>query len=1088
MSAQTLITDTPGYHAGWAERRRLSTMAEVGRSWLCERAVHWREESLRKADGSDFRLGSASSPAAFRVLSVGCGDGNLDLPLLEALAATGPVCYRGLDTNTVSLESFSRLLSARTQAQPALARTLHTALSADAAETFSPEGEPFDLIVFSHVLYYFAEPAALVSRFLQEHTRTGGRVVVIHSAYRGIPQVMDQALDLPPFLTAEDIAKGLRASGLAPDVETVDTTLDCTPILAGSALGEQVLGFCVERDLQTLQPRQRFALLKSLWTQCEFSDATGEASLTESLGFLTLSNDLRRLSPDRIMSGIDRAVDALKDYHLLAREFDWPERLHGVSSILDVGSGTGRWLRVLAHTWPELAPPVPGRTEPAASCPRYHAIDSRPDVEPALRESASRLFEVEQLWHQTIESIDTLPPAHYDLIWSMHSLYGVAPRDLEPALVRLLASLKDDGLAVLVLPDAGSFYIEACAQLTEAIRFTSADDVCRALESMGICFEIRKLDYSESFAHTDEAGLRHYLWCESIGNTFGPSPTTQELPPLPDNAWWLGHREGDHFVFRQRIRVITVRGGQRGQSRQRLIPDRDLLAVLARTAAEFSVREHQGLADSPVFRRRLEENAPSWVHSAATGPHQQAAYALFRETTHEPVPEWGQTDLRGALEQWVKPLAEYGTVDNAPGFMGYIPSGGLFLAAASEWIAASLNRYSAMFLAAPGLGSIEAQAIRWLAQALGLEAASRAAGLEPGGVLVSGASTATLLAVHAARHRHEQWGLTGEPGLLVDPGKRVAYCAETAHACIDQALSICAIPHRRKLPVDASHRLDLAGLQQAIETDLAAGLQPFFLAASAGEVGLGAIDDLQALRRLSDRYKLWLHVDGAYGGFFALTPEGARALQGMAESDSLCVDPHKGLGFPYGTGALLVRDRRALKAAFSIQGGYLPPEEHGPEWDPEPMQMGLEMTRPFRGLRVWLTLKVLGLAPFRSHLQHMMALARRLAAALTRLDEIEVLGDPVFPVLSVCAFRLRSPATDADNRWLLDEINRDGRFFLTGFTVPASRGGGFALRAAILSFRTQTETVDALANYIAAALCERRGYRQTWTGMPSNSV
>jgi glutamate/tyrosine decarboxylase-like PLP-dependent enzyme len=224
--------------------------------------------------------------------------------------------------------------------------------------------------------------------------------------------------------------------------------------------------------------------------------------------------------------------------------------------------------------------------------------------------------------------------------------------------------------------------------------------------------------------------------------------------------------------------------------------------------------------------------------------------------------------------------------------------------------------------------------------------------------------------------------------------------------------------------------------------------------ASAGSTNTGAVDPLPAIARIAHDNGLWFHVDGAYGAFFALCEEGRAILQGMEHSDSIVLDPHKGLFLPYGTGAVLVRERPALLAAHQYLADYMQDATVAPE-ELSPADLSPELTRHFRGLRLWLPLKLFGLAPFRAALEEKMLLARYFYDQIQEVPGF-VAGPP--PDLSVVVFRYLPPQGDADafNRRLVEALQQDGRVFLSSTRLE----GNFVLRAAILSFRTHLEDVD----------------------------
>jgi len=1037
FTAKVLSTHTAGYQQAYFLRRSVSTMAEVAR----RRLVACAQEAAAIA---------AREGRPLRILSIGCGDGDLDFAVLECLNGLTDVEYLGLEVNETSAQLFEEAVEAWREN---FAGELSFEIRIASAERLPDIGGGFDLVVMSHVLYYFSDPVALVRNYLQRACRIDGRVMIVHSGWGGIPELMAAVPGLQPFLDADTIRDALAASGLRVQCETLSSELDVTDILEQTGRGRQILGFCIERDVDRLPEETKKRLLQALWSRCEIRE--DRAWLSEPLTFLTLRNDLGffAIAPK---SEVDTVCDPIEDYHQLALAFDWSARLQSTTTeplrILDVGCGTGRWLKVLRHHWPELV-----RRREAIN---YSAIDPSAEAMSVARKRSQDWAEWGQSWNEKIQCIDDLPTAHYDLAWSMHALYAVARVDLETVLTKLVRSLRPEGIAVIAMPNRDSFYITAGIQLAKQPSFTCAEDVCEALESLQLQYEVRELCYEERIAALDETTLRRYVWEESIGNSY--SAATDEsgsLPPLPDDPWFESLRRGDDFCFPQNVRVITIRGGQSPAAvRTRLTPNLQQMRAWASAATEAGLAEQAGLVSAPVIENLPGALPPTWVHGTREiGPNEHAALGVLAKVIDEPLPEWASKDLDALLQQEFLPLLRYGTRDNAPGYMGYIPSGGLYLGAIADYLSTTFNRYSAMFMASPGAAAIESLSIRWLNEITGIHASAERAGSQPGGILVSGASVATVTAVHAARQKAVRQGK--------DPGALVAYFGLTAHCCTPQALTVCGIRHQRPISVRADHRMDMDELSATMANDRALGLEPFFVALSAGEVEVGAIDDLERGRALASEANAWLHVDGAYGAFFVLARSAPAVLRQMGEADSLCLDPHKGLGLPYGTGALLVRDINDLRGAFANAGNYLPGQAEA-GLPPDSMDLGIEMTRPFRGLRLWLPMKLLGVAPFRDHLEHMLQLARGLADEIRAIPELELISAPV---LSVCTFRLKAPANETANRRLLDAINADGSFFLTGCSL-STPGGGFALRVALLSFRTERDTVQALVLRIREAV------------------
>lgn len=297
----------------------------------------------------------------------------------------------------------------------------------------------------------------------------------------------------------------------------------------------------------------------------------------------------------------------------------------------------------------------------------------------------------------------------------------------------------------------------------------------------------------------------------------------------------------------------------------------------------------------------------------------------------------------------------------------------------------------------------------------------------------------------------------------------VIYTSTEAHHSVRKAALIAGFPESRvrEIPTDDHFRMRPAALATAIAEDRAAGRTPFFLAAAAGTTNTGAVDDLETLAAVAERERLWFHVDAAYGGFFLLTERGRAALKGIERADSVTLDPHKGLFLPYGTGCLLVRDRESLRRAHAVAGSYMPPMETEDDLV-DFCEIGPELSRDARGLRVWLPLKMHGAKVFRAELDEKLDLARHAAEALRAMPEIEIVAEPE---LSLLAFRVRRPGldeaeVDALTRRVIAAVNERQRVFLTGTVVK----GRFLIRMCILSFRTHRDRVDMALEDIKAAV------------------
>ena len=378
-----------------------------------------------------------------------------------------------------------------------------------------------------------------------------------------------------------------------------------------------------------------------------------------------------------------------------------------------------------------------------------------------------------------------------------------------------------------------------------------------------------------------------------------------------------------------------------------------------------------------------------------------------------------------------------GIATTSPRFMGYIPGGGLFHSALGDMLAAASNKYSGFAPAAPGAVRIENACTQWLASVIGYPP-------EAAGTLTSGGSLANLTAIVAARDARDAYG-----------GGAV-YLTRFAHHCVDKALHIAGRGRspRRVIATDENYRMSVDALARALEEDRANGIRSWIVVASAGTVDTGSIDPLSEIADLCRRYGAWFHVDGAYGGLFALCEEGRAKLRGIAEADSVALDPHKTLFLPYGTGAALVRDGKHLLESFSASAEYIRPFSET-DVGPSPADLSPELTRHFRAMRLWLPLQIAGIAAFRAAQAEKLALARYFYARLSELDGWD--AGPT-PNLSVIAFRYlpQSGDVDAFNERLIKHVQEEGRVMLSGTRID----GRFYLRCAILCFRTHLEHVD----------------------------
>jgi aromatic-L-amino-acid decarboxylase len=450
--------------------------------------------------------------------------------------------------------------------------------------------------------------------------------------------------------------------------------------------------------------------------------------------------------------------------------------------------------------------------------------------------------------------------------------------------------------------------------------------------------------------------------------------------------------------------------------------------------------------------------------------HRLVDEAMRRIVAHiESLPSQPAMNVEGATEYartLVEPLPRHGAsyeslldflFDEAiprsftaagPGYLAYVPGGGLFHSAIADLIADAVNRYVGVCAAAPALVQLEANVVRWFCEIVGFPRTA-------GGVLTSGGSLANFTAIVTARK-----------ALLPDDFLRgTLYCSNQVHHSFQKAASLAGFPYAniRELPVDDRFRIRIDALEEQVARDRAGGWTPFLVAGSAGTTGTGAVDDLESLARVARDHAMWFHVDGAYGALFMLTARGRDAMRGIEEADSIILDPHKTLFLPFGTGAVLVRDARALRRAHSLHADYLPEMQDADELV-DFCEVSPELSRDFRGLRVWLPLKLFGIEPFREQLDEKLDLIQYAIDGLHTIEGIEIVAAPQ---LTIAAFRFRGD--DALTRALLQKINARKRVMLTPTTLPDGR---FVIRIAIVSHRTHRDRVEMMLDDIRASVRE----------------
>jgi glutamate/tyrosine decarboxylase-like PLP-dependent enzyme len=439
-----------------------------------------------------------------------------------------------------------------------------------------------------------------------------------------------------------------------------------------------------------------------------------------------------------------------------------------------------------------------------------------------------------------------------------------------------------------------------------------------------------------------------------------------------------------------------------------------------------------GLSASPVWRPMppaIRSGFTAALPVAGTGP--EAAYARFTET-----------------------IAPYASGNTHPRFMGWVQGGGNPVGMLAELLAAGLNENCG---GRDHVGlAVERQVIAWSAAMLGLPETT-------GGLMVTGSSIANFIALLCARRRFcgaavRRDGVAG--------AALVGYAQEGVHRCVPGAFDMAGLGSAalRRIGTDGAGRIDLAALEARMIADRAAGCAPFLLVGTAGSVDIGAIDDLAALAALAARHGLWFHVDAAFGALLALSPSRAALLDGIGQADSVAFDFHKWAQVQYDSGCILVREQQWMLDSFAQSASYLTTTARGLAGGaPWPCDLGPDLSRGFRALKVWMTLEAHGTARLGAIVDHGCDLAERLAATLAASPML-VLAAPV--ALNIVCFRYDDGGPDLDglNSDIAADLQEAGRFVVSTTLI----GGKLVLRAAIVNHRTTEADVDALV----AAICE----------------
>ncbi len=428
--------------------------------------------------------------------------------------------------------------------------------------------------------------------------------------------------------------------------------------------------------------------------------------------------------------------------------------------------------------------------------------------------------------------------------------------------------------------------------------------------------------------------------------------------------------------------------------------------------------------------------------------------AAVRGRLQEPLPRTGQ-GYEKAYRDFVEGVLPYPTGNIHPRFWGWVMGTGTPFAALTEMLAATVNPNVSGF--DDGASLVEDRVLAWLKEAMGFPASAS-------GLLVSGGSMANFVGLAVARYAQAPFDVR-RLGQAAAPRRMVLYTSSEAHSSVKKAAELLGLGSDalRLVPVDSEYRMDVSALQDAIATDRRAGLQPFCVVGTAGTVNTGATDDLSSLAEVCEKEGLWLHVDGAFGALAAFSPELRTRLGGMERADSLAFDLHKWGYFPIEAGCVLVRHAEGHRAAFTTTAAYLAAGEGGIASRTDRFaDLGIQLSRGFKALKVWLGLKAEGTEKLGRLIQQNVEQAAYLAARVKETRELELLAPAP---LNVVCFRYRG-----DGGGDLDRLNKAilVRLHESGLAAPSYTvlDGRYALRVCITNHRTRREDLDLLVREV----------------------
>lgn len=515
--------DDEFYAESYELRKAASTMTVAAIEWFHNNLKVLLEESCSRSLQNN----------TLSLLSIGSGEGDIDMEIIQSLlpdvnSSWKRLRYVALEPNPIHRDRFLERLE-----KADFDENVEVLVSEDCFEPSSFESEEkYDLVLLTHVLYYFKEPYQAIQTALAQ-TKENGRLLIVHQTATGIPQIQREHMleakgDENEMFATEDIKKLLDRKYHQYDYHHVEACLDVTECLQGLENGVKIMSFCMECDLRQLQESKFARILQTFWRLAEIEDS-GKAFIREPIGVFVLqattqSNVLERSPADK---------DPVVDYWQLAQRFDWPstfvsqyKQAKGSSlRLLDVACGTGRWLEAFGH-YVQLDGGIKNVV--------YDCLDPSGSSIAQASDKIHLPFEQGNQYVSTIQSAK-LESNAYDLLWSMHGFYMIPRRDLAPVLKKCASLLNDTGVGFIALATRKSFYVDFYEQYLQIFkegkgeRFTSAEDIIESLDECGIQHQVHRIFYEEPIKADDHAVLEHYIKNEATVNCFNKDKETEHL-------------------------------------------------------------------------------------------------------------------------------------------------------------------------------------------------------------------------------------------------------------------------------------------------------------------------------------------------------------------------------------------------------------------------------------------------------------------------------------------------------------------------------------------------------------------------------